>query len=208
VSVGRIIEGPDCLAEGAAWLAARDPRLAAALAVTGPLPLRRSKEGFGTLLSVILGQQVSRAAADAIWRRLEAAGMTTPAAVAGAGEEALRALGLSRPKVRHVRALAAAGIDYGGLRAMGDEAVVTVLTGVPGVGRWTAEVYAITALGRADVLAAGDLALREGVRQIYDMESRPSEGELRRMAQDWSPWRGVAARLFWAWYARGRGPAR
>jgi DNA-3-methyladenine glycosylase II len=208
VSVGRIIEGPDCLAEGAAWLAARDPRLAGALAVTGPLPLRRTGEGFGPLLSVIIGQQVSRAAADAIWRRLEAAGMTTPAAVTGAGEEALRAMGLSRLKVRHVRALAAAGIDYGALRAMADEEVVAVLTGVRGVGRWTAEVYAITALGRADVLAAGDLALREGARQIFGLESRPSEGALRDMARDWSPWRGVAARLFWAWYARARGPAR
>jgi DNA-3-methyladenine glycosylase II len=207
VSVGRIITGPACVAEGAAWLAAREPRFAAALAVTGPLPLRLTGDGFAPLLSVITGQQVSRAAADAIWRRLEAAGMTTPAAVAAAGEEALRALGLSRQKARHAAALAAAGIDYAALRTLPDAEVVRVLTAVRGIGPWTAQIYAMFSLGRADAFAPADLALQEGARRLFGLQSRPSERELGDMARDWAPWRAVAARLLWAWYSAPRPPA-
>lgn len=208
MSVGRIITGPDCVAEGAAWLADREPRFAAALAVTGPLPLRRTGEGFAPLLSVIVSQQVSRAAADAIWRQLDAAGMTSPAAAAAAGEERLRALGLSRQKARHAGALAAAGIDYDALRGLPDAEVVRVLTAVPGIGPWTAEIYAMFSLGRADVFASADLALQEAARDLFDLQSRPSERYLREMARAWSPWRAVAARLLWAWYAipRPAGP--
>lgn len=207
MSVGRIIAGPACVAEGAAWLAACEPRFAAALAVTGPLPLRRTEDGFAPLLSAIVSQQVSRAAADAIWRRLEAAGMTTPAAVAAAGEEGLRGLGLSRQKARHAGALAAAGIDYDALRDLPDDEVVRVLTAVRGIGPWTAEIYAMFSLGRADAFAPGDLALQESARRLFGLQSRPSERELREMARAWSPWRGVAARLLWAWYATARPPA-
>jgi DNA-3-methyladenine glycosylase II len=210
VSVGRIIEGAGCIGEGAAWLAAREPRFAAALALTGPPPLRRSEDGFAALLEAIVSQQVSVAAADAIWRRMEAAGMTGPAAVAAAGEEALRGLGLSRQKVRYARALAGAGIDFDALRGMPDAEVVAVLTAVPGIGVWTAEIYAMFSLGRADVFAPGDLALQEGARMLFDLPARPSERGLRVMAADWSPWRAVAARILWAWYGlqKGREGAR
>ena len=206
MSVGRIIAGPTCVAEGAAWLADREPRFAAALAVTGPLPLRLTGDGFAPLLSVIVSQQVSRAAADAIWRRLEAAGMTTPAAVVAAGEEALRALGLSRQKARHAAALAGAGIDYVALRALPDAEVVRVLTAVRGIGPWTAEIYAMFSLGRADVFAPADLALQEATRQLFGLKSRPSEREMKLVARDWAPWRAVAARILWAWYAMPRQP--
>jgi DNA-3-methyladenine glycosylase II len=205
VSLGRIIRGPDCVAEGAAWLASREPRFAVALAEVGELPLRRTEEGFARLLQAIVGQQVSVAAAAAIWARMEAAGMTEPAAVLQAGEDALRALGLSRQKVRYARALAEAGIDYGALRDMPDGEVVRVLTGVPGIGVWTAEIYAMFSLGRADVFAPGDLALQEGARTLFALEARPKERALRTMAEAWSPWRSVAARILWAWYRVEKG---
>ena len=198
--VGRIIEGPDCVAEGAAWLAAREPRFVHALDLTGPLPLRRRAGGFADLMGAIVSQQVSVAAADAIWRRLEAAGMVEAAAVAAADEAALRACGLSRQKVRYARALAQAGIDFDGLRALPDEDVVATLVAVPGIGRWTAEIYAMFSLGRADVFAPADLALQEAARILFALDSRPSERALRAMAADWSPWRAVAARLLWAYY--------
>ena len=96
MNVGRIITGPDCVAEGAAWLAAHEPRFAHALTLTGPLPLRRREDGFRALLSAIVSQQVSVASANAIWARLEGAGFCDPAVMAAASEEALRAVGLSR----------------------------------------------------------------------------------------------------------------
>lgn len=200
MAVGRIIIGPECVAEGAAWLAAREPRFAHALSLTGPLPLRRREDGFRALLSAIVSQQVSVASANAIWARLEAAGLCDPVAMAAASDEALRAVGLSRQKARYGQALAQAGIDFEGLRAAPDEEVVTVLTAVPGIGRWTAEIYAMFALGRADVFAPADLALQEGVRLLFGMEARPSEKALRAMAEVWSPWRAVAARMLWAYY--------
>ena len=198
--VGRIIQTEDCVAEGAAWLAAREPRFAAALALTGPLPLRRSEDGFRALLSAIVSQQVSVASANAIWARLEAAGFCDPAAMAVADEAALRAVGLSRQKARYGQALAAAGIDFAALRLAPDDAVVAVLTAVPGIGRWTAEIYAMFALGRADVFAPADLALQESARLLFELEARPSERALRAMAEDWAPWRAVAGRLLWAYY--------
>jgi DNA-3-methyladenine glycosylase II len=196
---GRIATDAD-VAAGAAWLARTEPRFAAALARTGPLPLRLAPDGFAALLSKIVSQQVSVASATAIWARLEAAGMDTPAAVAGTSEEALRALGLSRPKARYARALALADIDYGALRTASDAQVIVTLTAVPGIGVWTAQVYAMFNLGRADVFAPGDLALQETVRVLWDLPARPDARLLETMAQDWSPWRAVAARLLFTYY--------
>lgn len=198
--VGRIIRTQDCVAEGAAWLAAREPQFARALERTGPLPLRRREDGFASLLDAIVGQQVSVASAAAIWRRLESAGLTEAAAVALAGDDQLRACGLSRQKMRYARALAQAGLDYAALRSAPDEAVIATLVVLPGIGRWTAEIYAMFSLGRADVFAPGDLALQESARLLFGLDGRPSEKDLRRRAEDWSPWRGVAARLLWAYY--------
>lgn len=200
MTVGRIIRSPDCVAEGAEWLAARDARFARALALCGPLPLRRREDGFAALLDAIVGQQVSVASARAIWARLEAAGLCQPEAWVGISDDNLRALGLSRQKARYGRALAAAGLDYAALRAVPDADVVATLVALPGIGAWTAEIYAMFALGRADVFAPGDLALQEAARDLFGLPDRPGTAELRRMAEAWSPWRAVAARILWAYY--------
>ena len=200
----RLITTPADVAEGAAWLAARDPRLAAAAALCGPLPLRRRRDGFAALLGAIVSQQVSVAAARAIWGRLETARLTGPRKIAGATEEEMRACGLSRQKVRYARALAAARIDYAALRDAPTEEVVATLTAVPGIGVWTAEIYAMFSLGHADVFAPGDLALQEAARLVLDLPERPRERALREIAAAWSPWRAVAARLLWAYYARAK----
>ncbi len=189
-----------CVAEGAEWLAAREPRFAKALALTGPLPLRRTTDGFDRLLHAIVGQQVSIASANAIWARLEEAGMTDPAQVAATPDDALRALGLSRQKARYARALAAADIDYAALRDKPTETVIATLVAVPGIGNWTAEIYAMFALGRADVFAPADLALAEAARLLFDLSERPREKPFREMAADWAPWRAIAARILWAFY--------
>lgn len=201
--VGRIIETDACVAEGARWLARTDSRFAPALA--RPLPLRRRPDGFAELLSAIVSQQVSTASAAAIWGRCVAAGLTTEAAVRAADDATLAAVGLSRPKRRYARALAAAGIDYAALRRRPDAEVIATLTAVPGIGPWTAEIYAMFSLGRADVFAPGDLALQEGARLLFGLPDRPGPAALRGMAADWSPWRSVAARALWAYYAENRG---
>lgn len=198
--VGRIIQTADCLAEGASFLAAHDPRLAAALDLTGPLPMFRRADGFAALFDAIISQQVSVASAGATFARLEAAGLTEAAAVARASDEELRACGLSRQKIRYGRALALADLDYSALRLAPNDEVIATLVALPGIGRWTAEIYAMFSLGRADVFAPGDLALQEAARLIFALDARPSEGALREMAIAWSPWRAVAARLFWAYY--------
>jgi DNA-3-methyladenine glycosylase II len=198
--IGRIIHSLDDVAEGADWLARREPAFARALPLVMPLPLRREPDGFAALLRAIVGQQVSVASARAIWARLEGAGLTEAATMAVATDEELRAAGLSRQKACYGRALAGAGIDFDGLRGQPDGGVIARLVSVPGIGVWTAEVYAMFALGRADVFAPGDLALQEAARSLFGLPVRPSERALRAMAAEWSPWRSVAARILWAWY--------
>lgn len=198
--IGRIIRGPDDLAEGMAWLSHHDSRFAQAYELTGKLPLRLRNEGFAELLAAIVSQQVSVASAAAIWGRLENAGLTSAAGIDAASDEDLRACGLSRPKMRYARALAGARIDYDALRLLPDEEVITRLTAVSGIGRWTAEIYLMFSLGRADVFAANDLALQEAAKILFSKEERPKEREMREMAAGWSPWRAVAARLLWAYY--------
>lgn len=198
---GRIIETDADVHEGMLALSAMCPRMKAAYALTGPLPLRRRADGFAQVLSAIVGQQVSVASAAAVWSRIEAAGFNPPAAVLAASDDELRAVGLSRQKFIYARELALADIDYIALRDMSDEAVIKTLVAVKGIGPWTAEVYAMFSLGRADVFAPGDLAMQEAARSLYDLPERPKEKAFREMADAWAPWRAVAARLLWAYYA-------
>lgn len=196
----KLIETEADVAEGAAWLAAREPRFAAALLETGPLPLRLREGGFSALLRAIVSQQISVAAAAGVWARLEAAGATEAECVAQMDVESLRAAGLSRQKAGYALALAQAGVDFAALRQMPSDEVIATLVRIKGIGVWTAEIYAKFSLGHADVLAAGDLALQESARMLFDLPARPTEKELRKLAEAWSPWRSVAARALWSYY--------
>ena len=175
----RIIIAPTCVAEGAQWLATAEPRFVEALKLSGALPLRRRPDGFAQLLSAIVSQQVSVAAANAIWGRMRDARLTGPHKIKSASDEALHAAGLSRQKIRYARALADARINYTALRDAPSDVVIATLTEVPGIGVWTAEIYAMLSLGRADVFAPGDLALREASRLLFELPDRPSERILR-----------------------------
>jgi DNA-3-methyladenine glycosylase II len=200
VTLGRIITCDADVAEGAAFLAQTDPRFAAALKATGPLPLRLRADGFDALIGAIISQQVSVASANAMRAKMDAAGLTHEAAIIAAGEDGLRAAGLSRQKIRYALALAGAGIDYAALRVAPDGQVIETLTAVPGVGIWTAQIYAMFSLGRADVFAQGDLALQEAAKILFDLPERPKPKQLAIMAEDWSPWRSVAARALFSYY--------
>lgn len=198
----RVITSDACVAEGATWLAARCPRMAAAYEATAPLPLRLKPQGFGELLSAIISQQVSVASARAITARIEEAGLMERARMARASEDDLRACGLSRQKIRYAHALARSEVAFDALPGLETPEVIRELTQITGIGVWTAEIYAKFSLGRADVFAAGDLALQEGARMLYGLDARPTEKQLRQQAEDWRPWRSVAARILWAYYAQ------
>ena len=179
-----------------------DGDLAGIEAAAGPLPWRRRPDGFHGLLWAIVGQQISNQAAAAIWGRVaRLPGVLEPAGLLLLSDEALRGAGLSRPKVAHARALAAAfaegRLSAAGLAAMEDEAAIAAMSEVRGMGRWTAEVYLLFALGRHDVFPAGDLALAASAAHLKGLETRPTPAALRALADGWRPYRALAARLLW-----------
>lgn len=202
----RLIESAADLDEGMAHLAAVCPAWARVLPELGPLPLRRRSDGFPAILDAIVSQQLSTHAADAIAARLAAGGLATAPAIAAASDDQLRGCGLSGQKIRYLRGIAAAEPDWNRLRALPDEEVAATLVALPGIGRWTADIYLLFALGRADAFAPGDLALQESARLLYDLPARPSAAALSGLAAPWRPWRAVAARALWAYYrvAKGR----
>lgn len=173
--------------------------------LAGDPPLRRREPGFEGLARIVVSQQLSVASANAIWNRFAA--MVEPmqaAVVLTKTDDELRAAGLSRPKIRTLRAISTAvaheGLRFDTFDEASEEAVHEALTRVSGVGPWTADIFLMFCLGRSDAFAAGDLALQEAVRIAFDLESRPSAAELLEIADRWRPWRGVAARLLWGYY--------
>jgi DNA-3-methyladenine glycosylase II len=199
-AVTQIIQTPQDVAVGAAWLAQSNPRFATLLDQTGPLPLRLKPAGFHGLIEIIISQQVSVASANAIRARMAEAGITDEASVRDARDEGLLAAGLSRPKARYALILADAAIDYDGLHDLTDEDVITRLTQITGIGPWTAQIYVMFCMGRADMFPPGDLALQEAARVLFELPARPTPQELGEMAKAWSPWRSVAARALFAYY--------
>jgi DNA-3-methyladenine glycosylase II len=200
------------ITRGTKALIAADPRLQPIAEIAGPLPLRRREGGFEGLAAIITAQQISDKAAAAIWGRLIAAIQPfTPEEFLKASEETLRTVGLSAAKVRTLTGVAAAAADGFDLIAVHDlpaEQAVTTMTALKGIGPWTAEVYLLFCVGHPDIFPAGDLALQVAVQDALRMRKRPDEKKLRKIATKWSPWRGVAARLFWAYYRARRQRAK
>jgi DNA-3-methyladenine glycosylase II len=193
---------PNAARDGLRHLCAADPDLAGIEAAAGPLPWRVRPAGFAGLLQAIVGQQISNQAAAAIWGRLRAVpGALAPEGLLLLDDDALRGAGLSRPKVAHARALAAAfaegRLDAARLSALEDEAAVAEIVAVRGMGRWTAEVYLLFALARDDVFPAGDLALAAAAANLKRLPARPGPVAFRALAEPWRPYRALAARLLW-----------
>ena len=179
---------------------------------TGDPPLRRFEAGFGGLARIVVGQQLSIASAAAIWSRLETSlANVTPARLLAMSHDGLKGVGLSTAKIRTLVALAeaieAGKLDLAALRTADDADVSKALVAIHGIGPWTADIYVMFCLGRRDAWAAGDLALQVGVARAFDLGPRLGPGELLTVAERWRPWRGVAARLIWADYARPRDAA-
>lgn len=189
-------------------IAAVEPRFADAIAETGYPEPRLSKTGYATLLRTIVGQQVSVAAAASVWNKLEAllGQGCAPEKLFAQEFDALRSCGLSRQKQGYARSLAEL-VMTGALPLDSlpedDEEAIAYLTRVKGIGRWSAEIYLLFAEGRTDIWPAGDLAVQEGVGRLLKLEARPSEKEIRIIAEKWRPHRGAAAIFTWHIYAKG-----
>jgi DNA-3-methyladenine glycosylase II len=194
------------LAAAAEALRRKDPEFVGRLvAVGGPPPLRRREPGFAGLAAIIVSQQVSVGSASAIFGRLEARIAPLEAArLAAATDEELRGCGLSSAKIGTLRAVAetiAEGrLDLERLAALDAEDAHQALIAVKGIGPWTADIFLLFCLGHPDAFPAGDLALQEAVKLALPLKSRPDAARLERIAERWRPWRGVAARMLWAYY--------
>ncbi|MFM1814057.1 MAG: hypothetical protein RLZ98_752 [Pseudomonadota bacterium] len=178
-----------------------------AYAIVGRPPLRRYEHGLSGLARIVVAQQVSAASAAAIWNRLDTAvGSWNADRLLALTEADLRAAGLSLPKLRTVKAVARAiaddELDLEALHSAADEDVRDRLTAVSGIGPWTADIYLLFCLGRADAFAPGDLALMTATAHLLRLEQRPDRTVMEEIAERWRPWRGVAARLLWAWHPR------
>jgi DNA-3-methyladenine glycosylase II len=199
-----IILSDDAMRKGIRALRRACPHMRLVHEHAGDPPLRQHTPGFEGLARIVVGQQLSLASAQAIWGRMQRAVQPmTPQAFLLLSDEELRAAGLSKGKVKTLRALSAAavaGLDFDKLASASDEDVHEALTALPGIGPWTADIYLLFCLGRADAFAAGDLALQIAARAAMSLDDRPSRDELFAIAERWRPWRGVAAHLLWAYY--------
>lgn len=170
----------------------------------GDPPLRRHNPGFEGLARIVVGQQLSIASAEAIWRRMQTTVRPMSAkAFLKLSDEELRQAGLSRGKVKTLRAMSTAieaGLDLDELAVAPEEVVHERLTALPGIGPWSADIFLLFCLGRADAFAPGDLALQTAAANAMQLEKRPSRDELLAIAERWRPWRGVAAHMLWAYY--------
>jgi len=198
LSAGQIRHGLDAVA-------ADDPRVARALKIAGYPEPRIRERGHRTLLRTIVGQQVSVAAADSVWAKLEAeiGSEMAPERIIEADYDTLRACGMSRQKQGYARSLcelvAADELDLENLPE-DDEAAISELTKIKGIGRWSAEIYLLFAEGRPDIWPAGDLAVQKATGKIVGLDEAPSEKETRAIAEDWRPHRGAMAVFTWHAY--------
>lgn len=195
---------PETVAAALAYLSKTDPIMATVIERVGPCTLVPNPNLFETLVDAIVSQQISVRAADAIMARLRAAtpgGLLIPEALLTLEHDALRAAGLSTPKARYIRDLTervvSKQLDLERLPEQEDEVVIEELVKVKGIGRWTAEMMLIFALGRADVLPVDDLGFMDGVRSAYGLETRPKPQELRERGELWRPYRTFATWYMW-----------
>jgi DNA-3-methyladenine glycosylase II len=205
-AVARIIESDADIVAGMRALRRKCPHMRRIHDLAGDPPLRRRPPGFDGLARIVIGQQVSVASAAAIWPRFAAAlGEVSASRVMALDDLALQGAGLSRPKVRTIRAIALAvahdGLDLAGIADMDEATARSTLTAISGIGPWTTDVYLMFCVGAADVFAPGDLALQVAAEWAIGLKARPTADELAKIAERWRPWRGVAARMLWSYYA-------
>ena len=185
------------------WLVKVDKRLANLIKICGDIDVPLNKAYFESLISSILGQQLSGKVAAVIWKRLVTLlnGLVTPENVIAADTEKLRGLGISYRKIEYIKNIATAILDKSlnleNLEAYSDEEIIEKLTLIKGVGRWTAEMFLIFSLGRVDVYSLGDGGLTRAIKNLYDLEEEPGKTKLAEISSKWSPYRTVASLYLW-----------
>jgi DNA-3-methyladenine glycosylase II len=189
---------------GLAALVAADARLVRIADLAGPVPLRRRPADFAGLAQIVTGQQVSVASAAAIFGRLETLVFPLTAdRLECFSDDDLAGAGLSRPKIRTLRAVSAAcldGLDLAGLAEAPAHEAHARLCRIKGIGRWSADIFLLFCAGHPDIFPSGDLALQVAVGDALGLADKPPVKDLDIIAADWTPHRAIAARLFWAWY--------
>jgi DNA-3-methyladenine glycosylase II len=200
-----LLDSMKALDAGVAALTAQDPVMARLVEEGARPPLRKREPGLEGLAAIIVSQQLSTASANAIWSRIKTRWPELSAdAILAATDDDLRGTGLSAPKIRTLRAIAEAvrsgALPLHAFRDRPADEAHAVMTSVKGIGPWTADVYLLFCLGHADAFPAGDLALQEAARIAYALDARPKEKDFIALAERWRPWRGVAAKVLWAYY--------
>jgi len=197
------IATPADLDRAVAALIAADKRLHAVIERAGKPPHRhRRQHGFEALVEIVVSQQLSTAAADTIFGRVKQKVVPfDPATLIATDAEILRACGLSAPKQKHMKSIAGAildgTLDLKRIRHMADEDARTHLTAIKGIGPWTADIYLMSSLGRADIWPVGDVALQAAVARALKLRKRPNEKAMEKLSKSWRPYRTIAARVFW-----------
>ena len=202
---GQTLDSEKDLARAVDKLIRVEPRFAGVIGRHGLPPLRRSEAGLEGLLRIVTDQLISLKAGAAIWRRIDAELAPFDAeTIVRKRETTLMWMGLSGAKARCFRAVAKAVVDgrldFAVLENMPDETVLATLTALPGIGPWTADIYLLSGLGRADAWPAGDLALQAAAHDLFELNARPDQQQLRRLAEPWRPHRAIAARVLWSHY--------
>lgn len=191
------------LDDAVAGLIAADKRLHPMAKRVGAMEfVPRRTHGFEALVSIVVSQQLSVAAADTIFARVKQKVVPfTPEQVLAADAATLRACGLSAPKQKHMKTIARAildgSLDLTRVRRMADDDARAHLTAVKGIGPWTADIYLMSSLGRADIWPVGDVGLQAAITRVLGLRKRPNEKAMEKLAKNWRPWRTVAARMFW-----------
>lgn len=206
LSLPERLDTAEILADHIQALCRRDGRLVAVAERVGVVPTRRTTPGFSGMAKIVCGQLLSVASANAIWARYEVLpGALDATAFLAIEEAAIRAVGFSGGKYRTLRVVAEAivegRLDLAHLETLPAEEALAILTGLKGIGPWTAEVYLLFCAGHPDIFPAGDLALRKAVGDAFGMAEMPSIRELHHIARAWSPHRGAAALMFWRYFA-------
>ena len=201
------------LAQAIQQLGTREPAFIELVEVVGLPALRSAEPGYRGLIRIVVDQMISLKAAEAIWNRMEQnMGPLEPQALIRRREASFRKSGLSGGKIRAIRAITKAvqdgSLDLEALGSLDNETVMAKLTALPGVGPWTAEIYLLFCLRRADIWPAGDVALQHAVHHALRLNARPDARQMRQLAESWRPFRGAAAMLLWNYYRHLRGIPR
>ncbi len=182
----------------------KDPKLARVINSVGKYQLKTSRNHYESLVETIITQQLAGSAAKSISKRFRGLydkRFPRPSDVIKTPDSKLRRTGLSRMKIKYIKELSknieSKKLKMYSLSKLSDEEIVTLLTQVKGIGRWTAEMFLIFSLGRVDVLPVGDLGLRKGIQFLSSSSKLPTANEIEKMAEKWKPYRTIATWYLW-----------